>query len=58
MLSLSASEAKKAIEMRIAPVGSICLEGQDCGSAAPASSQAMAPVNDLPQRKRHHLSQH
>ena len=58
MLSLSASEAKKAIEMRIAPVGSICLEGQDCGSAAPASSQAMAPVNDLPKIELSEGSEH
>ena len=31
VFSLNASEAKKAIELRIAPVGSICLEGQECG---------------------------
>ena len=30
-LGLGASEAKKAIEKRIAPVGKVCLEGQDCG---------------------------
>jgi len=30
-LGLGASEAKKAIEKRIAPVGQVCLEGQDCG---------------------------
>ena len=29
-LGLGASEAKKAIEKRIAPVGQVCLEGQDC----------------------------
>lgn len=33
VLSLGASEAKKAIEKRIAPVGSVCLQGQDCGTA-------------------------
>ena len=37
VLSLGASEAEKAIEKRIAPVGSICVEGQDCAvAAAPA----------------------
>jgi len=34
ILSVGASEADKAIEKRIAPVGSVCVEGQDCGSAA------------------------
>ena len=29
-LGLGASEAKKAIEKRIAPVGQVCLEDQDC----------------------------
>ena len=29
-LGLGASEAKKAIEKRIAPVGQVCLEAQDC----------------------------
>ena len=43
VLTLGASEAKKAIEKRIAPVGSICLEGEDCGSAPVAS--ASAPSN-------------
>ena len=33
VLSLGASEAKKAIEKRIAPVGSVCVQGQDCGTA-------------------------
>ena len=31
VLSLGASEAKKAIEKRIAPVGSVCVQGEDCG---------------------------
>ena len=29
-LSLEASEAEKAIEKRITPVGQVCVEGQDC----------------------------
>ena len=32
ILSLGASEAKKAIEKRIAPVGSVCVQGEDCGT--------------------------
>ena len=28
--SLSSSEAKKAIEERITPVGQVCIEGQHC----------------------------
>lgn len=43
ILSVGASEADKAIEKRIAPVGSVCVQGEDCGSsaapvAAPSSS--------------------
>jgi len=37
VLSLSASEAKKAIEKRIAPVGSVCVEGEECAKAVTAS---------------------
>ena len=33
VLSLGASEAKKAIEKRIAPVGSVCVQGEECGTA-------------------------
>ena len=29
-ISLEASEAEKAIEKRITPVGQVCVEGQDC----------------------------
>ena len=32
-ISLEASEAEKAIEKRIAPVGQVCVEGQDCAQA-------------------------
>ena len=34
VLSIGASEAKKAIEKRIAPVGSVCVQGEDCGTTA------------------------
>jgi len=34
ILSVGASKADKAIEKRIAPVGSVCVQGEDCGSAA------------------------
>jgi len=32
-ISLEASEAEKAIEKRITPVGQVCVEGQDCAQA-------------------------
>ena len=48
VLTMGASEAKKAIEKRIAPVGSICLEGQDCGSAPAASSAPETSTSNLP----------
>ena len=58
VFSLSASEAKKAIELRIAPVGSICLEGQECGSA-PAASQSMPSVtSNLPKVELSEGSEH
>jgi cytochrome c5 len=38
VLSLGASEAKKAIEKRIAPVGSVCVQGEDCGSTSAATT--------------------
>ena len=38
VLSLGASEAKKAIEKRIAPVGSVCVQGEDCGSASASTT--------------------
>ena len=57
ILSLGASEAEKAIEKRIAPVGSICVEGQDCGSAiAPAvqvSSTSSLPKIQLSEGSNH-----
>jgi len=37
VLSLGASEAKKAIEKRIAPVGSVCVEGEECAKQVVAS---------------------
>ena len=37
-MSLGASEAKKAIEKRIAPVGSVCVQGEDCGSTSAATT--------------------
>jgi len=43
VLSVGASEAKKAIEKRIAPVGSVCVKGEECGSPvleAPTSPES------------------
>ena len=57
ILSLGASEAEKAIEKRIAPVGSICVEGQDCAVAsAPAvqvTSTASLPKIELSEGSEH-----
>ena len=47
ILSMGASEAEKAIEKRIAPVGSICVEGQDCAVAAAPAVQ-VASTASLP----------
>tara|TARA_Y100000590_G_scaffold79789_1_gene88583 strand:- start:4860 stop:5276 length:417 start_codon:yes stop_codon:yes gene_type:complete len=37
---LEASEAKKAIEKRIAPVGQVCVEGQECAEEVVVSSSS------------------
>ena len=47
VLGMGASEAEKAIEKRIAPVGSICVEGQDCAVAAAPAVQ-VASTASLP----------
>ena len=57
ILGMGASEAEKAIEKRIAPVGSVCVEGQDCGvTAAPAvqvSDKASLPKIELSEGSEH-----
>jgi len=57
VLGMGASEAEKAIEKRIAPVGSVCVEGQDCGvTAAPAvqvSGTASLPKIELSEGSEH-----
>lgn len=59
VLTLGASEAKKAIEKRIAPVGSICLEGEDCGSAPAASASAPSNISsNLPKVELSEGSEH
>ena len=58
VFSLSASEAKKAIELRIAPVGSICLEGQECGSAPVASQSMPSAPSNLPKVELSEGSEH
>ena len=42
ILSLGASEAKKAIEKRIAPVGSVCVEGEECAKAVVTTAASSA----------------
>jgi len=58
VFSLGASEANKAIEKRIAPVGSICLEGQDCGSTPAAAPMQMATSSNLPKIELSEGSEH
>ena len=58
VFGLSASEAKKAIELRIAPVGSICLEGQECGSAPAASRSMPSAPSNLPKIELSEGSEH
>ena len=56
ILGMGASEAEKAIEKRIAPVGSVCVEGQDCGVTAPAvqvSDKASLPKIELSEGSEH-----
>ena len=40
-LGLGASEAKKAIEKRLAPVGQVCIEGQDCAQEVDIVSSSL-----------------
>ena len=47
ILSVGASEAEKALEKRIAPIGTVCVEGQDCGAAAAPVTQ-VASAASLP----------
>ncbi len=42
--SLQASEAKKAIEKRIAPVGQVCVEGQECAEESLFSSSSVSSM--------------
>ena len=57
VLSLGASEAEKAIEKRIAPVGSICVEGQDCAVAAAPTVQVVSTAS-LPKIELSEGSEH
>lgn len=40
-MGLGASEAKKAIEKRIAPVGQVCVENQECAEASTFSESIL-----------------
>ncbi len=40
--SLNSSEAKKAIEKRIAPVGQVCVEGQNCSEVVAKTDYSIA----------------
>ena len=58
VFNLGASEAKRAIETRIAPVGSICLEGQDCGASPAAAPMQVATTSSLPKVELSEGSEH
>ena len=58
IFTLGASEAKKSIEARIAPVGSVCLAGQDCGSSSAPAMAPSASVSDLPKVELSEGSEH
>jgi len=58
VFNLGASEAKRAIETRIAPVGSICLEGQDCGASPAAAPIQVASTSSLPKVELSEGSEH
>ena len=57
ILGMGASEAEKAIEKRIATVGSVCVEGQDCGvtaaTAVQVSDKASLPKIELSEGSEH-----
>ena len=38
VLGINSSEAEEAIKKRIAPVGSVCVQGQDCANAVAAAA--------------------
>jgi len=38
VLGINSSEAEEAIKKRIAPVGSVCIQGQDCANAVVAAA--------------------
>tara|TARA_Y100001936_G_scaffold221383_1_gene236309 strand:+ start:1675 stop:2256 length:582 start_codon:yes stop_codon:yes gene_type:complete len=57
ILLAGASEANKAIEKRIAPVGSICVEGQDCATPIIAEAPPAIPSN-LPKIELSEGSEH
>ena len=41
--SVQAAVSKDAIAERLKPVGDVCLQGQDCGGAAPAAAAGRRP---------------
>lgn len=45
--SVQAAVSKDAIAERLKPVGDVCLQGQDCGGAAPAAAAGGKSPEDL-----------
>ncbi len=59
LFDLNAVTAEEALKERLAPVGSICMEGDVCAQAAPASSMPMAgSVSSAPKVELSEGSEH
>ena len=47
VFSVSAAMSDKAISERLSPVGKVCIEGDDCGSASAAASSGPKTPEDI-----------
>ena len=57
-ISISSSEAKKAIEERLAPVGQVCVEGEGCATTGSEVTAAPVEKKSLPKVKLSEGSEH
>ena len=57
-ISISSSEAKKAIEERLAPVGQVCVEGEGCATTGSEVKAAPVEKKSLPKVKLSEGSEH
>ena len=56
--SISSSEAKKAIEERLAPVGQVCVEGEGCATTGSEVTAAPVEKKSLPKVQLSEGSEH